>query len=384
MEDEIEDRDEYREYQKKRHLGIKKSSWRVFWIFVAVVFSFAAFGMAVYGVWKIDHNIINDIEIIDGSKKRDFDDDFTEEDARAVSQGGMLIQKSGKKAIITTTQYGLAVQKIKSDLKGSSKLLLINSGAVSVQAGVGMSVTSSPVFKRDADEETEENVDEYQNDNAERAILISGKSYTVKSGSVLRVESRLAKRDIEESERGVVTPSSTGIDVTGSDQEPNIINTGVLTITPGDGIVNNGTAQDVILQSSTPILFVTVTISHTDLASAGSKVLYTASSPTATYRIVDLATVVTGSANFTGGDRIIDIGTASEQKWYISANAAATTGTTSLTTSVGNTGIQPSSTVNALTNTVAGANIVAKYSGGATDYTAGSVSITLVLIQTTF
>lgn len=378
--------EEIKEYKnRKRTCCLKNKTWKSIVIWFAVICSFAAFGMSIYNVWQIDQNIINDIEILEGSK-RSMDEDYDEHDMRAVANGGMILQRKGKKIQITTTQVGLAVQK-RTIPSRRSTLYVINSGAVAVEAGPGMDITSTPIFKRDVNEKSEEDNEYNDNDaeNPERATLISGKTYKINSASVLRVESRLAKkREDEESERGVITPSSTGIDVLGSDQEPNIINTGVLTLTADTGLVNTGSSQDIVLRVSNPVIFATVTVSFSELASGASKVLYTASSGTATYRIIDIVSVVTGGVNFTGGDRVIDIGTAAQQKWYISANAASTTGTTSLVTSVDNTGIQASSTTNAITDTAAGANIVAKYSGGTTDYTAGTVSLTLMLIQTAY
>lgn len=338
-------------------LGFSQRTWN--WIyFFAIIAGLAAFGMGIYTVWQIDNNMVTDVEIINGNVKRDELEMLSEEERVAVLSGGISIQKTGKKLRIVTSNIGLSTQKL-----SNGKVLGVNTGVVSLIAGTGMDLVSSPVAK-----------------DVEGRATYTGTSYTIKATGVQRVRSiAVSKR---EEERGVVP--NTGIDVITTDQDVNIINTGVLTTTASTGLVNTGTAQDVVLELSNPISVVTVTIAHTDLASAGSKTILTASSGTATYRILDITTVSTGSIDFTGGDRIIDIGTASVQKWFISANAAATTGTTSLVSSVGNTGIQPSAAVNALSETAAGANIVAKYSGGATDYTAGSVVTTFVIMQTAY
>jgi len=339
-------------------LGMSQRTWN--WIyFFAVVAGLAAFGMGIYAVWQIDNNLITDVEIINGNVKRDELEMLDEDERVAVLSGGISIQKSGKELKVITSNVGLSAQKL-----SNGKVIGTNTGVVSLSAGTGMDVVSAPVAR-----------------DVEGRTTYSGTSYTLKATGVQIVKSTaVAKRGDEE--RGVV--SNTGIDVITSDQEVNILNTGVLTTTASTGLVNTGTSQDVILKVSNPVSLVTVTIAYTDLASSGTKTILTASSGTATYRIIDIVTVSTGSVNFTGGNRNIDIGTASVQKWFISANAAATTGTTSLVTTVANTGIQPSAAVNAISDTAAGANIVAKYSGGTTDYTAGSVSVTFIIMQTAY
>lgn len=339
-------------------LCMSQRTWN--WIyFFAIVAGLAAFGMGVYAVWQIDNNMVTDVEIINGNVKRDELEALTEDERVAVLSGGISIQKSGKKLKIITSNVGLSAQKL-----SNGKVIGTNTGVVSLSAGTGMSLTSAPVAR-----------------DVEGRATYAGTSYTLKATGVQTVKSTaVAKRD--EEERGVAP--NTGIDVITTDQEVNILNTGVLTTTASTGLVNTGTSQDVVLKLSYPITVVTVTIAYSDLASAASKTILTASSGTATYRILDITTVSTGSTNFTGGDRIINIGTASVQKWFISANAASTTGTTSLTTGVTNVSIQPSAAVNAMSETAAGANIVAKYSGGATDYTAGTVIATFVIMQTAY
>lgn len=339
-------------------LWMTQSTWnRVY--FFGFLMLLGVFGMTVWLMWDIKNNVVTDVEVINGNVKRDEIEDFSEEDERAVSNGGIVMKRKGNTLQVITSNIGLSAQKI------GSKVFATNSGTISITGSTGMNVVSSAAA-RDIDE---------------RATLYTGTSYTLKATGVQTVKSTaVAKR--EDEERGVVV--STGIDVITTDQEVNILNTGVLSTTASTGLVNTGTSQDVVLKVSNPVSIVTVTIAYTDLASSGTKTILAASSGTATYKILEIVTVSTGSVNFTGGNRVIDIGTASVQKWFISANAAATTGTTSLTTGTTNAAIQPSTAVNALSDTAAGANIVAKYSGGSSDYTAGTVSATFVIMQTAY
>lgn len=339
--------------------GLTQYTWN--WIYLlSFAILLGSFGMVVWLMWDVKTNMVTDVEIINGNVKRDELEILTEEERVAVLSGGISLQKSGNKLKIITSNVGLSAQKL-----SNGKVLGMNTGVISLSPGTGMDLVSTPVAK-----------------DVEGRATYAGTSYTLKATGVQTIRSvAVSKRD-EEDERGVAP--STGIDVITTDQEVNILNTGVLTTTASTGLVNTGTSQDVVLKVTNPFIFVSTTIAYSDLASAGSKTLYTASSGTATYKILEIVTVSTGSTNFTGGDRIINIGTSSVQKWFISAAAAATVGTTSLVSTVSNTGIQPSAAVNAISDTAAGANIVAKYSGGATDYTAGLVNIMIVMVQTAY
>jgi len=356
------DDQEFRTYPRPEDqstfLGLSQRTWN--WIyFFAIIAGLAAFGMGIYAVWQIDNNMVTDVEIINGNVKRDELEMLSEEERVAVLSGGISLQKSGNKLKIITSNVGLSAQKL-----SNGKVLGTNTGVVSLTAGTGMDLVSAPVAR-----------------DVEGRATYAGTSYTLKATGIQAIKSvAIAKKD--EDERGVAP--NTGIDVITTDQEVNILNTGVLTTTASTGLTNTGTSQDVVLKAINPVSFVTITIAYTDLASGGSKTILTASSGTATYRILDIVTVSTGSTNFTGGNRNIDIGTSGVQKWFISAAAAATVGTTSLVTTVANTGIQPSAAVNAISDTAAGANLIAKYSGGSSDYTAGSVSVTFTIVQTAF
>lgn len=339
-------------------LWMSQTTWNTI-NFLGFAILLASFGMVIWLMWDVKNNLVTDVEIINGNVKRDELEMLTEEERLAVLSGGISLQKSGNKLKIITSNVGLSAQKL-----SNGKVLGTNTGVVSLQAGTGMDLIPAAVAK-----------------DVEGRATYAGTSYTLKATGVQTVKSvAIAKRDDEE--RGVAP--STGIDVVTTDQEVNILNTGVLTTTASTGLVNTGTAQDVVLKATNPVSFVTVTIAYTDLASGGTKTILAASSGTATYRIVSIVTVSTGSVNFTGGNRNIDFGTASVQKWFISANAAATTGTTSLVPTVANTGIQPSAAVNAMSDTAAGANLVAKYSGGTTDYTAGTVVAIFEIVQTAY
>lgn len=325
-------------------------------VVLAIFLGITGVALGAWSVNQINNNLITSIEIIEDSAKRAEIPEWTEEYERTLSAGGLFFQKYGSQVKVHTSQIGLGIKKV-----APNGYLTANTGTIGIipAPNSGMTITSTPVA-RDVD--------------GRATTTISGTSYTIKTTAVQKLAVAAKKK-------GVV---NTGLIIGGDNLETTIENTGVITFTPETGLINTGDDQNPVLSVENPFIFATVTISHTDLASGGSKTLYTASSGTATYRIISLASVATGGTNFSGGDRIINIGTSSVQKWFISASAAATTGSVSLVMSASNSGIQPSTTSDAITDTAAGANIVAKYSGGTTDYTAGAVVLSIIMIQTAY
>ena len=129
-----------------------------------------------------------------------------------------------------------------------------------------------------------------------------------------------------------------------------------------------------------------VTVTHTDLASSGTKVLFAAESPTASYSVLNIYLVQNGSSQWSGGDRQI----------LVTDNVAADFGTVNQTTltniaytsysfiaySNDSYGIYyPSGDPLVVSNP--GSNIVAKYILGTTDYTAGTGICSMVLYRVT-
>jgi hypothetical protein len=338
--------------------SINWNKWYIrFLLFLAIALGITGVGLGAWAVHQINTNIFEDIEILEGSKRDD--PEWTDEYERITSTGGIFFQKVGKTLRVTTSNIGLSLKKL-TTRSASDIFLAQNTGTISIEEGAnsGMDITSEPVA-RDVDN---------------RVLSTSGTRYTIKTTAVQRLA-------VASKKKGVVNE---GLIIGGDSEETTIQNTGVITFTPETGLINTGDDQNPIVSIENPFIFVTRTISHTDLASGASFSLYNASSGTATYRIISLASVATGSVNFSTGDRIIDIGTASVQKWFISANAAATTGTTSLVMTSDDSGIQASTTSDAITDTAAGANIVAKYSGGTSDYTAGTIVLSMIMIQTAY
>lgn len=118
-----------------------------------------------------------------------------------------------------------------------------------------------------------------------------------------------------------------------------------------------------------------VTVGQAALATGGSVTLYT-SSGSKQYKIRELY-VNSGGTNFSGGggDRLLDITDGTTVYSTIPAASIQTL----VNTGWGVTGLPFPASAAINTNTVAGASLVAKYSGGATDYTAGSVVISGIL-----
>lgn len=149
------------------------------------------------------------------------------------------------------------------------------------------------------------------------------------------------------------------------------------------GTVGNGpVAANVVLSSAivTPdvgsnLIAVDVTVGQAALASGGSVTLY-ASSAAKQYKIRNMW-VNRGGTNFSGGggDRLLSI---TDNTTVYSVIPAASLQTLA-NTGWGVTGLPFPASAAINTSTAAGASIVAKYSGGAADYTAGSVVISLLL-----
>jgi len=123
------------------------------------------------------------------------------------------------------------------------------------------------------------------------------------------------------------------------------------------------------------LITVDVTVAHTDLASAASKTLYT-SSGSKQFKIRGIW-LNGGGTNFSGGggDRLLSI---TDNTTVYSLIPAADLQTLA-NSAWGVTGLPFPAAAAINTSTAAGASIVAKYSGGAADYSAGSVVLTLLL-----
>lgn len=146
---------------------------------------------------------------------------------------------------------------------------------------------------------------------------------------------------------------------------------------PDCGLVNDAFLTTALLtpDSSSNLIAVDITVGQAALASGGSVTLR-ASSGSIQYRIRNLFVNSSGT-NFSGGggNRLLSI---TDNTTVYSVVPAASLQTLA-NTAWGATGAPFPASAAIDTRTAAGAAIVAKYSGGTTDYTAGSVVITLLL-----
>jgi len=124
-----------------------------------------------------------------------------------------------------------------------------------------------------------------------------------------------------------------------------------------------------------------VTVSHTDLATGGTKVLQ-ASTGSEQYTVRNIILSGAGT-NFSGGggDRLINVQDSSGTNIYTAMTAAKVQSLAA--TRWGDTGVPfPATAATLGASTVAGESLVAKYSGGTTDYSAGSLTLIMNLQRT--
>lgn len=133
------------------------------------------------------------------------------------------------------------------------------------------------------------------------------------------------------------------------------------------------------------ILVRSAPVAYSDLASGGTKIIYTATSGTAQYSILNAYIVAQGSTTWDlAGDRSIIITDGTNTFGTIGSTTLQNTATTSygFIASVNNVyGIYYPSTDPLVTST-SGSNIYCVYQGGTTDYISGTGLISLVLYQT--
>ena len=130
----------------------------------------------------------------------------------------------------------------------------------------------------------------------------------------------------------------------------------------------------------TPKYYDEVTVAFSDLASASTKVIQTAGS-TSQYKVREIILSADGTNFNAGGDRDVAIQDTSGTHTYTVIPAATLK---SLAASRwGDTGTPyPATASDLFAATTAGENLVAKYSGGSTDYTSGQFKI-VVLVEKT-
>ena len=146
---------------------------------------------------------------------------------------------------------------------------------------------------------------------------------------------------------------------------------------PDCGLLNDSFLTTALLtpDSNSNLLYVDITVGQAALAAGGSVTLR-ASSGAIQYKIRNIF-VNRGGTNFSGGggDRLLSI---TDNTTVYSVVPAASLQTLA-NTAWGSVGVPFPASAAINTSTAAGASLVAKYSGGTTDYTAGSVVISLIL-----
>ncbi len=184
--------------------------------------------------------------------------------------------------------------------------------------------------------------------------------------------------------------AGTNMTDTGTATDPILNATGVVeTITGGTDISVTGTATDVVINytgtgggGGSSLIYATVNCTAAALATGGEVVIQ-ASAGSDQYRIVTAYTDASASTDFSGGggDRDLLITDGTSEYGTISGSLLAGASTISISYTENPAGIFLPLANNVTVASAAGADIVAKYTGGAVDYAAGDVTITLVLQQ---
>jgi len=151
-------------------------------------------------------------------------------------------------------------------------------------------------------------------------------------------------------------------------------------LTAGTGIQIASAASALTISATGYPIYADVTATHTTLATAGKVNLITAADGTAQYKVRELWLNLVGT-NFSGGsgDRLLSITDGTNVYSVIPATDIQTL----VNAGWGAVALPWPASVSINTSTVAGANLYMQYSGGTTDYTAGSLTVTIGYEQVT-
>jgi hypothetical protein len=117
-----------------------------------------------------------------------------------------------------------------------------------------------------------------------------------------------------------------------------------------------------------------VSVSYTNLSSSGTKLLIDSTFLGEQWRIINI--IILGLTPFSGGNRLLSI---TDGTHTYTVLTAATLATSNIQAQLGSASVPYSATPSDMVQpTTAGANLYAVYSGGTTDYTAGSINLTIV------
>lgn len=375
--------------------GVKTSTF-VRWFFIFNVLFLIALGVTgiALGAWAVDqinNNLPQSFSVFspklaardEASASEDYysveDEESYERTLRAALTEGVILKQKGTVIQATSTQVGLGLVK---NLDGS--VYSVNTGVVSIATGPGIVSTPVPNVKR---EDEDENADTDPNYERLVAAYPTGQKLQLANSGVntLSVHPVILKRGMHDARiASSVYEQGNGIILTGTTQYLQIINDGVWAIAHDASLTVAGNASVPVLSVTnwTPITSFSVTVTHTDLASAASFPILVPSSLTARYSILSVASTTAGSVNWSVGDRSVYVQTNTVSFYQLTTTTLTDVGTTSYT--IGNTdpGILPVTGFAANAQSAAGETIYFKYSGGTTDYSGGSLVLHFVMIQT--
>lgn len=381
------------EYRRKEHSIIL---WGI--LGFSLILAITGFGLSCWAVWTIKNNLPQDFQVQfgpimpklarseNGDEYENNSDDY-ERVASVTSQQGVLLKKHGTMIRATTNNFGLATQKL-----SDGSVYVVNTGVIQVESIAGVAVTSTPITGTPVvrSDETE------QHDETERTVINAPTGYKISLQNTGVVTAKapnynlhpILLRSAEQQSRIVgYSSEGPGILITG-DNSSNLefFNTGVITFAAtGPGLVLGGNNSYPILSlaSYNPITTVSIIVSHTDLATGGSKTILTPSSPTARYTILSIGSDTVGSVAWTGGNSIIYVESTSASYYQFDSTTLAQVASQTFTSGNTSPGIKPIAGASPNQPSAAGESFIFKYSGAPStvDYTAGSLSVYFVFIQ---
>ncbi|MDE2026659.1 MAG: hypothetical protein KGJ07_09305, partial [Patescibacteria group bacterium] len=350
-----------------------------------------------WAVYTIQHYLPQDFQVQFGpifpklarSENGDENENDSEDYERilaATSQQGVLLKKHGTMIRATTNNFGLATQKL-----SDGSVYVVNTGVIQVESIAGVAVTSTPITTNPVvrSEETEHGETERTTISSPTGYKISLQNTGVVTATAPNYNLHpILLRSAEQQSRVVGYASEgPGLTISGPDSSNlEFFNTGVITFAAtGPGLVLGGNNSYPILSlaSYNPITTVSIIVSHTDLATGGSKTILTPSSPTARYTILSIGSDTVGSVAWTGGNSTIYVESTSASYYQFDSTTLAQVASQTFTSGNTSPGIKPIAGASPNQPSAAGESFIFKYSGAPStvDYTAGSLSVYFVFIQ---
>lgn len=358
----------------------------------SLIIAITGFVLSCWAVWTIKNNLPQNFQVQFGPITHKLAAKFADESAQeservsVTTTQGVLLEKSGTTIQATTSNFGLATQKL-----SDGSVYVVNTGIVQMDSAAGVAVTSTPVlntpiFREDGSEYTEE----------ERSSVIyppTGYKITLQNTGVVTATAPRqniappTKRSVNEETRAITyTSEGPGMLIQGIDNSNlEFYNTGVINLSSNSsGLVigGNNSYPILTLSSYTPIINIYITINFNDLSANKSKAVLIPQSSTARYAILNVASDSTNSAAWGGGNAIIDIETDTVEFYNFDATTLAQVGLQSFVTGNSSPGIKPIAGFSANQASQAGETIYFKYSStSSTPYTSGSLAVNFMFIQ---